>query len=125
MTASPSVSPALVMSASDSQSRSDLDLREIQSRVQADVKSLCADFLEQFRCTSQGPASQDVHAINPSSTAPPVVPDIGTLEMGPAGGSTSHTCPIAVHGSAQPSGAVQPNMQETPPPFPCYFCYMS
>ena len=116
MTASPSVSPALVTSASDSQPRSDLDLRDIQSRVQADVISLFADFLDQFRRTRQGIASQDVHAVNPSFSAPTVVPDIGTLEMGPAWDATSHTCPIAVHGSAQPSGAVQTNMQDTPSP---------
>ena len=112
----PSVSPTLVMSASDSQPRVELDLREIQSRVQADVKSLFANFIEQFRRTSQGPSSQDVHALNPSSTAPPVVPDIGTLEMGPAGDATTPMGPIAVPGSAQPSGAVQPHMQETPSP---------
>ena len=51
-------------------------------------------------------------------SAPTAVPDIGTLEMGPAGGTTSHTGPMAVPGSAQPSGAVQPYMQETLPPPP-------
>ena len=48
-TASPSVSPALVTYASDSHARSELDLKEIQSRVQADVTSLFANFIEQFR----------------------------------------------------------------------------
>ena len=76
--------------------------------------SLFADFIEQFRRTSQGNVSQDVHAVNPSFSSPTVVPDIGTLEMGPSGGATSHTGPMAVPGSAQPSGVVQPYMQEIP-----------
>ena len=33
-----------------------------------------------------------------SLSAPPIVPGIGTLEMGPAGGETDHTCSLAVHG---------------------------
>ena len=122
--ASPHFSPTLVTSASNSPPRSAIDLRTIISIVQADLCLSLPIFLDQFWRHSQGTVSQDVHAINPSFSAPTVVPDIGTLEMGPAWGVTSHTCPIAVHGSVQPSGAVQLNMQEPPPTSYC-FCYLS
>ena len=86
--------------------------------MQADVKSLFANFIAQFWCDSQGSLSQDVHDANYSLSAPPIVPGIGTLEMGPAGGETSHTCSLAVHGFSRPSGAVavQSALEETPPP---------
>ena len=51
-----------------------------------------------------------------SLTALPIVPGIGTLEMGPVGGETGHTCSLALHGLSRPSGTVQSALQEPPPP---------
>ena len=44
----PSVSPDLVTAAPDSQPRSDIDLQDFHPWMQADVKSLFADFIAQF-----------------------------------------------------------------------------
>ena len=42
--------------------------------------------LPNFWHDSQGSLSQDVHDTNVSISAPPIIPDIGTLEMGPCWG---------------------------------------
>ena len=44
----PSVSPTSVTAAQDSQPRSDVGLQDFQARMQADVKSMFADFITQF-----------------------------------------------------------------------------
>ena len=49
----PSVNPALVTAAQESQPRLDVGLQDFQARMQADVKSMFANFIAQFRRDSQ------------------------------------------------------------------------